>query len=187
MQTTVDWDITDNLSFKSTTSYREFDNSFGRDSDGTPLPQLFTWDTSKHEQFTQEFQLSGRRRPERRVSTWTTGLFYYDAFDSNQGYVNTFTYTSTFSDHKDVQDLDNYAVFAHFNWDITDRLSMSGGLRYTDDEKTANILRVTGNTAPPGIGLPQFVLIPNTEVVAKSEEWSPKISFDYQFTDTIMG
>ncbi len=186
LQTTVDWDLSDNLRFTSTTSYREFDNSFGRDSDGTPLPQLFTWDTSKHEQFTQEIQFQGAAGPNENVA-WTAGLFYYDAFDSNQGYVNTFTYTSSFSDHKDEQDLKNYAVFGHFVWDLTDKLSMSGGLRYTDDEKVAHILRVTGNTAPPGIGLPAFVLIPNTEVVAKSEEWSPKISFDYQFTDTIMG
>jgi iron complex outermembrane receptor protein len=118
---------------------------------------------------------------------WTTGLYYYDAYDSNQGYVNTFTYTSNFSDHKDEQDLKNYAVFAHFVWDITEKLSMSGGLRYTDDEKVSDILRVTGNTAPPGVGLPQYVLIPHAIVVAESQEWSPKISFDYQFTPTIMG
>jgi iron complex outermembrane receptor protein len=186
LQVAVDWDLNDTLHFKSTTAYRDFDNSFGRDSDGTPIPQLYTWDTSKHEQFTQEFQLSGLMGPDNGVS-WTSGLFYYDAFDSNQGYVNTFTYTSTFSDHKDEQDLSNYAVFAHFVWDITEKLSMSGGLRYTDDEKTSDILRVTGNTAPPGVGLPQYVLIPHANVVSKSEEWSPKISFDYQFTPTLMG
>ena len=186
LEVAVDWDLNDTLHFKSTTAYRDFDNSFGRDSDGTPIPQLYTWDTSKHEQFTQEFQLSGLTGPNDGIS-WTTGLYYYDAFDSNQGYVNTFTYTSSFSDHKDEQDLSNYAVFAHFVWDITEKLSMSGGLRYTDDEKTSDILRVTGNTAPPGVGLPQYVLIPHTIVVAESQEWSPKISFDYQFTPTIMG
>jgi iron complex outermembrane receptor protein len=186
LQTTVDWDVTDNVHFKSTTSYREFDNSFGRDSDGTPIPQLFTWDTSKHEQLTQEIQLSGLAGPNDGLE-WTSGFFYYDAFDSNQGYVTTFVYTSTFSDHKDVQDLKNYAAFAHFDWAITEKLSLSGGLRYTDDEKTANILRVTGNTAPAGVGTPRFTLIPNTEVVAESQEWSPKISIDYQFTDTLMG
>jgi iron complex outermembrane receptor protein len=186
LQVAVDWDLNDTLHFKSQTAYRDFDNSFGRDSDGTPIPQLFTWDTSKHEQLTQEFTLSGVMGPRDGVA-WTGGFFYYDAFDSNQGYVNTFTYTSNFSDHKDEQDLKNYAVFGHFVWDITERLSMSGGLRYTDDEKTSDILRVTGNTAPPGVGLPQYVLIPHAIVVAESREWSPKISFDYQFTPTIMG
>jgi iron complex outermembrane receptor protein len=186
LQTSVDWNITDKLHFKSTTAYRKFDNSFGRDSDGTPLPQLFTWDTSKHEQTTQEFQLSGVMGRKQAID-WTTGFFYYDAFDSNQGYVTTFTYTSTFSDHKDVQDLNNYAVFAHFVWNITDKLGLETGLRYTDDKKVAHILRVTGNTAPVGIGSPQFVLIPNTEVVAQSQEWSPKISVDYKFNSKLMG
>jgi iron complex outermembrane receptor protein len=186
LQVDVDWDLTDNLHFQSTTAYREFDNSFGRDSDGTPLPGTFTWDTSKHEQFTQEFELSGVAGPNEGIE-WTSGLFYYDAFDSNQGYNNGYVYTSSFSDHKDVQDLSNYAVFAHFVWRMTDKLSMSGGLRYTDDQKDATIWRVTGNTAPPGIGAPQFVLINNGVVVAESQEWSPKISFDYQFTDALMG
>ena len=39
LQVDIDWDISDNLHFKSTTAYRDFDNSFGRDSDGTPLPR----------------------------------------------------------------------------------------------------------------------------------------------------
>ena len=186
LQVDVGWDISDNLHFRSTTAYRDFDNSFGRDSDGTPLPGTFTWDTSKHEQFTQEFQLSGVTGANDRVD-WTTGLFYYDAFDSNQGYNNGYVYTSSFSDHHDDQDLTNYAVFAHFNWAITEKLSMSTGLRYTDDQKDATIYRRTGNTAPPGIGAPQFLLIDNGVVTVESEEWSPKLSFDYQFTDTLMG
>ena len=114
-------------------------------------------------------------------------MFYYDAFDSNQGYNNGYVYTSSFSDHKDVQDLTNYAAFAHFNWRTTEKLSISGGLRYTDDQKDATIWRVTGNTAPAGIGAPQFVLIDNGLVTVASQEWSPKLSFDYQFTDTLMG
>ena len=185
VQTAVDWDINDNLHFRSTTAYRKFDNSFGRDSDGTPIPQLFTWDTSKHEQTTQEFTLSGATGGDR--VDWTTGFFYYDAFDSNQGYVTSFTYNSNFTDHKDEQDLSNYAVFAHFNWRMTEKLSLSGGLRYTDDDKTSDIYRVTGNVAPPGVGLSQAVLIDHAIVAAKSEEWSPKISIDYRFNDSVMG
>ncbi|HUQ53745.1 MAG TPA: TonB-dependent receptor [Gammaproteobacteria bacterium] len=186
LQVDLDWDLSDNVSFKSTTAYRDFDNSFGRDSDGTPLPGTFTWDTSKHEQFTQEFQLSGITGADDGLE-WTTGLFYYDAFDSNQGYNNGYVYTSSFSDHKDEQDLTNYAVFAHFVWAITEKLNLSTGVRYTDDQKDATIYRRTGNTAPAGIGAPQFVLIDNGLITVESQEWSPKLSFDYQFTATTMG
>jgi iron complex outermembrane recepter protein len=186
MQVDVDWDLSDNMHFQSKTAYRKFDNSFGRDSDGTPLPGTFTWDTSKHDQFTQEFDLSGVTGSNKGLD-WTTGFFYYDANDSNQGYNNGYVYTSSFSDHKDVQDLKNYAVFAHFNWRVTEKLGMEAGARYTDDQKDATIWRITGNTAPPGIGAPQFVLINNGLVTVDSQEWSPKLAFDYQFTDTIMG
>ncbi len=55
-----DWDITDNMHFKSVTAYRRFWNKFGRDSDGSPLPNNFTYDDSRHRQFTQELRLTGK-------------------------------------------------------------------------------------------------------------------------------
>ena len=70
--TTVEWELTDNVHFKSITSYREFENTFGRDSDGTPLPVDHTWDTSIHEQLTQEFQITGLAADERL--DWATGI-----------------------------------------------------------------------------------------------------------------
>ena len=158
LQIDVDWDITNSMHFKSKTAYRKFDNSFGRDSDGSPLPGTFTWDVSKHDQLTQEFDLSGTTGKNKHLD-WTTGFFYYDANDSNQGYSNGYVYTSNFADNKDVQDLKNWAVFAHFNWQATEKLSIEAGARYTDDKKDATIYRVTGNVAPAGIGISQFVLI----------------------------
>jgi iron complex outermembrane recepter protein len=186
LQVDVDWDITNSMKFQSKTAYRKFDNSFGRDSDGSPLPGTFTWDVSKHDQFTQEFDLSGVTGKNKHID-WTTGFFYYDADDSNQGYSNGYVYTSNFADNKDVQTLKNWAVFAHFNWQATEKLSIEAGARYTDDKKDATIYRVTGNVAPPGIGASQFVLIDNGLVTVRSQEWSPKLAFDYQFTDTVNG
>ena len=78
-------------------------------------------------------------------------------------------------------------MFAHFNWQATQKLSIEAGARYTDDKKDATIYRVTGNVAPAGIGISQFVLIDNGLVSVRSQEWSPKLAFDYQFTDTVNG
>ena len=70
---TVEWQASNNVLFKSITSYREFENTFGRDSDGTPLPVDHTWDTSIHEQLTQEFQITGLAADEKL--DWATGFF----------------------------------------------------------------------------------------------------------------
>jgi iron complex outermembrane receptor protein len=168
---TVDWDISDNVSFKSVTAYREFENTYGRDSDGTPIPWVFTWDTAKHEQFSQEFQITGGRNR----FTWATGAFVYDATDTNQGWVRGPAYLAITTNHYDEQDTDNWAVFAHGTFAITDRIGLNMGVRYTDDEKYATIFRQNATTLE--------VLIPNTPVVVEGDEVSPKFGIDWQVTE----
>jgi len=173
---TVEWAVTDNVGLKSVTSYREWENTFGRDSDGSPLPVDHTWDTSIHEQFTQEVQLTGLAANGRL--DWTTGVFFYDADDSNQGWNFLYPLFFLTTNHKDVQTDENYAVFAHFTYDITDVLSITGGARYTDDQKDVNVYRqdfVTG-----------AVTIPNTGVSVDAQETSPKIGLNWQLSDTLL-
>jgi iron complex outermembrane receptor protein len=69
---TVEWQLSDSMGLKLITASRDFENSFGRDSDGSPLPVNPTWDTTTHDQFTQEIQLSGQAGK----LDWTTGAFY---------------------------------------------------------------------------------------------------------------
>ena len=132
-------ELTDNVQFKSITSYREFENTFGRDSDGTPLPVDHTWDTSIHDQFTQEFQITGLAADGRL--DWATGFFYYDADDSNQGWNFLYPFILSTNNHKDVQTIESAAVFVHGTYDINDVLSITAGVRYTDDQKDVNVFR----------------------------------------------
>ena len=173
---TVDWDISDSVHFKSITSYREFENTFGRDSDGTPLPVDHTWDTSIHDQTTQEFQITGLAANGRL--DWATGLFVYDADDSNQGWNFLYPFILSTNNHKDVQTIDSKAVFFHATYDINDVLSLSAGIRYTDDQKDVTIFRqnfVDGT-----------VIIPNTGVSVSAEETSPKIGLTWQLKPNLM-
>jgi iron complex outermembrane receptor protein len=176
VSTTVEWDISDRVQFKSITSYREFENTFGRDSDGTPLPVDHTWDTSIHDQFTQEFQITGLAAGGRL--DWATGLFYYDAEDSNQGWNFLYPFILSTNNHKDAQTIESAAVFVHGTYDINDVLSVTAGWRYTDDQKDVNIFRqnfITGD-----------VIIPNTGVSVDAQETSPKIGLNWQLRDNLM-
>ena len=173
---TLDWDVTDNVHFKSITAYRDWENTFGRDSDGSPLPVDHTWDTSIHEQLTQEFQITGLAANNRL--DWATGFFYYDADDSNQGWNFLYPLFFLTTNHKDVQTDENWAVFAHFTYDINDVLSINGGLRYTDDQKDVTVYRqdfVTGG-----------VVIPNAKVSVDAQKTSPKLGLTWQIRDDLM-
>jgi iron complex outermembrane receptor protein len=173
---TVDWDASDNIHFKSITSYREFENTFGRDSDGTPLPVDHTWDTSKHDQLTQEFQITGFAFNQRL--DWATGFFYYSADDSNQGWNFLYPFILSTNNHKDVQEIESWAVFVHGTFDINDVLSVTAGVRYTDDQKNVNVYRQDFRTG--------VVIIPNTPVSVDAQETSPKVGLNWQLKDNLM-
>jgi iron complex outermembrane receptor protein len=173
---TITWDISDSLQFKTITSYREFENTFGRDSDGTPLPVDHTWDTSIHEQFTQEFQLTGLAADGRL--DWATGFFYYDAEDSNQGWNFLYPFILSTNNHKDVQTIESWAVFVHGTYAINDRLSLTAGIRHTDDQKDVNIYRQNF--------IDGTVIIPNTGVSVEAQEISPKLGLSWQINDDLM-
>jgi len=173
---TIDWDIGDNLHLKSITAYRDFENTFGRDSDGSPLPEDITWDTSKHDQFTQELQLTGLAFGGQL--DWAAGAFYYDATDSNQGWNALYPLFFVAQNHKDVQDVSNWAVFVHGTYRFNDAWSVTAGVRYTEDDKSVNIFRQDQ--------LSLAVIIPNEVVEVKAEETSPKIGVNWQVNDDLL-
>ena len=173
---TIEWQLSDNMQFKSITSYREFENTFGRDSDGTPLPVDHTWDTSIHDQFTQEFQITGVAADGRL--DWATGLFFYDAEDSNQGWNFLYPFILSTNNHKDVQTIESAAVFFHGTYDLTDVLSLTAGVRFTDDQKDVNVFRQDFRTGA--------IVIPNTAVSVDAQETSPKIGLSWQIDDNLM-
>jgi len=171
---TVDWEVSDTMNLKVVTAYRKFQNSFGRDSDGSPLPVNPTFDTTTHDQFTEEVQLTGTVF--QRLD-WATGAFYYDATDGNSGFVTLYPYLVQMQNTRDVQDTKNWAVFAHGIYHWTDKLSTTLGVRYTDDKKSVIVYRQNFDGTVP---------IPNVSLSFGSTQTSPKVGVDYKWTDNLM-
>ena len=173
------WTFLPGVDLKAVTAYRKFSNSFGRNSSGSPLPINYTWDTSDHEQFSEEITVSGTAFS---ALDWTAGGFYYDARDSNQGFSSLFPLLAGFEpsnfDDYDNQKTKDYAAFLHGVYHFTDKLGMELGVRYTSDSKHAVIFRQ--EFAGP-------VTIPHTPVDIAAVRTSPKIGFNYQFTPDVMG
>lgn len=171
---TVDWDVARNVHVKLISAYREFENAFGRDSDGSPLPFNPTFDTTRHRQFSEELQVTGTAF--QRLD-WAVGGFYYDARDSNQGYVMLAPLIVQQQDHRDVLYTESWAAFTHFVYHWTDQLSTTAGVRYTNDSKDVTLFRRNFNGTTP---------IPGTAVSVEATRTSPKFGIDYQWTDDFM-
>ena len=179
---TIEWSLGDNVTLKSITAQREFDNEFGRTSSGSAIPMDLTYDVTTHDQFTQEFQLTGSTG---RLD-WATGLFYYTADDSNYQSGTLFPGILYQQDSFDSQDAENWAVFVHGVFSLSDQLSLTAGVRYTDDEKVALISRhnFDGSDRLP---VPGFTTqtSPGT-VVVDEDKVSPMVGIDYQMNEDLL-
>jgi iron complex outermembrane receptor protein len=137
----VDYDLGD-LTFTSITANEEADGSSLGDVDGgsgsgpTSNPGFipFTAVTQDKmddlEQFTQEFRLASNYTD---AFNWQVGAFYYDSSFNVTSIDGFFGATTVFHGNK------TWAVFGQGTYDVSDKLTITGGLRYTDDEKSLRV------------------------------------------------
>ena len=79
-------DVTDKMHFKSITGYLGYWTDWSDDQDNSPLPIAYAYNLVDHQQFTQEFQLTGHAWNNK--VDWATGAFYYDGKSVNRGDIN---------------------------------------------------------------------------------------------------
>ena len=170
----VDYDINEQMHAKFIAAYRTYWNEWTNDSDRTPLPMTQTHYRQEHEQFQAEARLSGVLFDDRLE--WTVGGFY---FDTNSRAYNTtefggFDYTGFLRNFvaNDRFTTENTSAFVHLVYGVTERLSISGGLRYTNEDKTNTFDH--GPTLRPATPL---------QYGQSSVDW--KASVDFQFNDDI--
>ena len=170
---TADWDLADAVSLKVIAAYRTYESAWASDTDLTPFPVQGTDYIQEHEQTQLEARLGGVALDDR--FEWVTGLFYYDA--ESRAYNTTEFGAFDFSGlllnftADDYYTTETASVFAHGIFDLTSQLSVSGGVRYTEEEK--------GNIFNHQPGLPV------TEATFSGDRVDWKISLDYQATDDI--
>jgi len=145
LSVTGEINLSDALTFKTITSWRDGNTDTVIDFDNTVLPTLDVPAEYSDRQFTQELQLlyEGER------IQGVFGVYYLNgrasgAFDTVLGALNTTTLTSGEVFTK------SYAAFGDFSFDLTDQFKVSAGLRYTRDEKTGTVFRrnYTGIRSP---------------------------------------
>ena len=209
---TVEWDINDNLTFKSITNRREQDSIDGRDADLTPAPIQPTTDIFDGWQQSQEFQLLGSAAGGRL--NWVAGLYHFEEDMLNINIVPFPIFRLTSGSHV-VND--SSAVFGQLTYDITDRLRLTLGARSTDENFSSvvddNIQYIhgwfcNGPSLPPPARVqcqaegPGFIgyanipappapgnwrIIPNQVFETSESRSEPYINLAYDFTDTVMG
>lgn len=129
----IDIELSDNLSLKSTTGYREVDADLANDIDGAPMLIATTLSQLRQKQFSQELQFNIDAIDGRLKSV--VGLYYFQ--EKNDNLENAYLseglgqfYGPYHNDNK------SYAAYTHNSFAITDQFSITIGARYTQDKKT---------------------------------------------------
>ena len=147
---TVDYKIADGLSLKSISAYRGYVSDWAEDNDVSPLPLGLGIEHLSHRQFSEELRLNGGFF--NNVLQWTVGGFY-------------FWENSTYATHQDLWypgiALDflgddpiiahDKAAFGQADWHITDKLSLTGGIRYTEQDKSYLFSRLNRDGTPNAV------------------------------------
>lgn len=190
----VEFRATDTLTFKNIAAYRDSDTTTPIDFDSLPLIDLDVATEYRDHQFSEEFQAlyEGERL------SGVLGFYYLSAnarndFDVLLGGGATNVFTSS-----DV-DTRTWSIFGDFSFDVTDRLSVSVGGRYTQDERSIFLRRQifvnNGTTFPlgtlsPSLGgplRPPLLTQTNLDAEADFDDFSPRASISYAFSDEHTG
>jgi iron complex outermembrane recepter protein len=165
----AEWEFAENTLAELILSYREFEGHFATDADGSPYNEQTVDGIQNFDSTTAELRFSGRAFDR---MDWTVGAFYLDSqFDTSQQVsipafvpapflVNGFNKTAA----------ENVSGFAHAVFDLSDRLALTAGVRYsedTKDEEFDNTIVVTTGSA-------------------SDTHFDWKAGIDYQFTDDLL-
>ncbi len=130
---TIDWDIRDDMTLKSITGYRGIDWQVGTDLDGMPESIQEVTDHQEQDQWSQEFQLTGKAFDDRL--DYVLGLYYF----TEEGFVHDFVPFDTaylwIYDYKNDVHTDSYAGYMNLHYKVTDALGLTFGFRYSEEKK----------------------------------------------------
>ena len=207
----IRYELNDTMELVSITGGRDTTYTSTEDLDGSPLSYLDVSSNNQFESFTQEFQLqySGDN------VTGVVGAFYADSSLDNTFSVDAFREFNVLGGSNPtitnrINDTEAFALFTQWDVNLSDKLTLTAGLRYGESEKTISTTETTFTDIPFAAqlaGLSQcFVNQPGVFVAdqpacltafvpartgsntgtADFDRLSPKLGLTYQATDDVM-
>ncbi|MDE0951821.1 MAG: TonB-dependent receptor [Halioglobus sp.] len=198
---TVEWELSDDMSLKSISAWRDIESEGPTDVDAVGIPLLTagasypSTDGFQTEIFSQELQLTGSTLNDKL--SFATGLYYFEEngkvnLASGQGPLSadrlpgapfplpgdTDFLFYNFSLMDVESDNESMAAYAQFDWELAEKWTLSAGIRYTDETREFRRTRFVPDTSvgnPPAQPLgPQAWLLPGgIETFNIAHDWVP--------------
>jgi iron complex outermembrane receptor protein len=184
---TVDWNLGP-IQLKSITAYRDLSGTFARDGDDSPLTVSQFYDSLRQQQFSQEFQLLGAT-PDKSVK-YVAGLYYFYQQGDD---INLLQFVP--ADFQSGGDFGtkSYAAFGQATWTFWPKFDLTGGLRYTQDDKTFLPDQFITADLTPGEQLiagspntPKTLVLPHVQSSLNEGDLTPMVNLAWRATKSVM-
>jgi iron complex outermembrane receptor protein len=175
-------DLPHGITLTSITAYRDVDFWSENDADFTDVNAFGQFNGfEKQDQLSQEFQLNG----EIGNLDWLVGLYYFEEEVEFHGILagadpGFFPPVFEFKPFA-IADTEAFAAYFHGVYAVTDKLSVTAGVRYSDEERSMNM----GSAAFMLGGIPLPGAFTNIDS-ADWDAWTPKVGVDYKVNDDLM-
>ncbi|RVQ68787.1 TonB-dependent receptor [Croceicoccus ponticola] len=173
----VNYDLATAASLKSLTSYRANELTSVSDSDGTAIRNRRTDIFEDQHQFSQEFNLTGAFGG----LTYILGAYYFNERIDVDSTVTTFGGTA--ANFSPVINTDAYAAFAQGSYAMTDWLTVTAGIRYTEEHKKMDQVALFASDVT-GLPLAGYPLTYSVEDTYKA--WTPKFGIELRPADGVL-
>lgn len=197
---TLNWTL-ENGSLEWIASYRDLSQDFILDFfDGAgPVGGFTIANQGSHEQISQELKFSSDTLVDNL--NLVAGLYYFTE-DNDTDFTDVFALAFgnlVLADRQLANDLDTYAIYAQGDYAISDKLTLTLGGRYTQEEK--DIVFTDTKNELLAAGLPNLLVFPtapdaeltNANLIAagvpvsqKVNEFTPRIALQYRTNDDVM-
>lgn len=176
----LEWDIAPNLQLVSISAYRTYKSRFSNDSDLTPLAQHLGLSILDFDFFSQEVRLNGSFGANDEVE-YTIGGYYSD---QESIYIARQEFRDSLGAfyQRDPVPADSKAAFAHLAWSPVPDLTVSAGLRYTDESKSYTFVRLT----PEGEPHPTLAALNGASGDYQTDRFDYRLNAQYRWSDNIM-
>ena len=162
-----------NVTITSLTAYRDFEDSNFKDNDFTGVDILLSnQNLPEVSLFSEELRVAGDFEVGQGSVHWIVGAFYskeeieltnefiWGSQSNNLFFLGPFLSPGRAYLAEFTQEIESLAGFVHVTWDVTDKLSLTGGFRYSDDEKEGTLVNTVPSTGGFFPGAPNSLPLP---------------------------
>jgi len=188
-----EWEFADGYSLTSITAYRSLTSQSNADQDGSRLDAFDTGLDQNFRRVSQEVRVTS---PATDRLSWIAGLYVDSELDDNHYHIHvgqafpSFLLGAPFphllpagfseaaTAHSTIQD-DSASAFLSGKYKITDDLSISGGVRYTDDHKSLIYQQAPTTPIVAGVIFAFAENIPLTHAYTSASEFTGDANLSY--------